>query len=69
MKKTLNIEGMKCPHCEARVKKALEALDGVAEAAVSHVTGTADVTLSADVSDAAMKQAVEALDFKVTSIA
>ena len=69
MKKTLNMEGMKCPHCEARVKKALEALDGVAEAAVSHVTGTADVTLSADVSDAAMKQAVEALDFKVTSIA
>ena len=69
MQKTMNIEGMMCPHCEAAVKKALEALDGVQEAAVSHESGTALVTLSAEVSDAALKEAVEAKDYKVLSIA
>ena len=69
MQKTMNIEGMMCPHCEAAVKKALEALDGVKEAAVSHESGTALVTLSAEVSDAALKEAVEAKDYKVLSIA
>ena len=69
MQKTMNIEGMMCPHCEAAVKKALEALDGVQEAAVSHESGTALVTLSGDVSDAALKEAVEAKDYKVLSIA
>ena len=65
----MNIEGMMCPHCEAAVKKALEALDGVKEAAVSHESGTALVTLSAEVSDAALKEAVEAKEYKVLSIA
>ena len=69
MQKTMNIEGMMCPHCEAAVKKALEALDGVKEAAVSHESGTALVTLSAEVSDAALKEAVEAKEYKVLSIA
>ena len=66
MVKTLKIEGMMCPHCEARVKKALEALDGVEEAVVSHVAGTAVVTGTAD--DEAMKAAVEAADYKVLGI-
>ena len=69
MQKTMNIEGMMCPHCEAAVKKALEALDGVQEAAVSHTDGTAVVTLSADVADAVLKEAVEAKDYKVLGIA
>jgi len=59
MTKTLHIEGMMCPHCEAYVKKALEALDGVTEAVASHKDGTAVVTLSADVSDAILKKTVE----------
>ena len=68
MKKTLRIEGMMCPHCEARVKKALEALPEVAQAAVSHEAGTAVVTLNAVVSDQALKAAVEAQDYTVTAI-
>jgi Cu2+-exporting ATPase len=63
MTTTLKIEGMMCPHCEARVKKALEALDGVESAVVSHEAGTAVVTGSADFET--MKAAVEAQDYKV----
>ncbi|MCR4671934.1 MAG: heavy metal translocating P-type ATPase [Lachnospiraceae bacterium] len=69
MTKTLTIEGMMCPHCEAAVKKALEALDGVNEAAVSHEKGTAVVTLSADIADETLKKAVEDKDYKVLAIA
>ena len=69
MTKTLKIEGMMCAHCEATVKKALEALPQVASADVSHQAGTAVVTLSAPVDDAALKQAVEAKDYTVLSIA
>ena len=68
MTKTMNIEGMMCGHCEARVKKALEALDAVSEAAVSHESGTAVVTLSSDISDEKLKETVEVEDYKVTSI-
>ena len=68
MTKTMNIEGMMCGHCEARVKKALEALDAVSEAEVSHESGTAVVTLSSDISDEKLKETVEAEDYKVTSI-
>ena len=68
MTKTMNIEGMMCGHCEARVKKALEALDAVSEATVSHESGTAVVTLSSDISDEKLKETVEAEDYKVTSI-
>jgi len=68
MKKTLHIEGMMCGHCEARVKKALEALPAVDEAVVSHEAGTAIVTLNAEVSDADLKKAVEDQDYKVTGI-
>lgn len=68
MTKTMNIEGMMCCHCEARVKKALEALDAVSEAAVSHESGTAVVTLSSDISDEKLKETVEAEDYKVISI-
>lgn len=68
MTKTLNVEGMMCGHCEARVKKALEALDAVDEAVVSHTDGTAVVTLNAEVSDDLLKETVEAQDYKVTSI-
>ena len=68
MTKTMNIEGMMCCHCEARVKKALEALNAVSEAAVSHESGTAVVTLSSDISDEKLKETVEAEDYKVTSI-
>ena len=68
MTKTMNIEGMMCGHCEARVKKALEALDAVSEAAVSHESGTAVVTLSSDISDEKLKETVEGEDYKVTSI-
>ncbi len=69
MTKTISIEGMMCEHCEATVKKALEALDGVDSAEVSHEKGTAVVSLSGAVSDEAMKEAVEAKDYKVTKIA
>ena len=68
MKKTLHVEGMMCCHCEARVKKALEALPAVDEAVVSHEAGTAIVTLNAEVSDADLKTAVEDQDYKVTGI-
>ena len=68
MKKTLKVEGMMCGHCEARVKKALEALPEVDEAVVSHEAGTAIVTLSADISDETLKKAVEDQDYKVTGI-
>ena len=69
MTKTMNIEGMMCGHCEATVKKALEALKGVENAEVSHTAGTAVVTLDADVSDDTLKKAVEDQDYKVTKIA
>lgn len=65
MEKTMKIEGMMCGHCEARVKKSLEELDGVSEAKVSHTDGTAVVTLSAEVSDDVLKQAVEAQGYTV----
>ena len=68
MKKTMKIEGMMCPHCEAAVKKALEALEGVEAAEVSHEAGTAIVSMSAEVADAVLKDAVEAKDYKVTGI-
>ncbi len=69
MKKTLTIEGMMCNHCENTVKKALEALEGVTAAEVSHSAGTAIVTLSGPVSDDALKSAVEAKDYKVLRVA
>ena len=68
MKKTLKVEGMMCGHCEARVKKALEALPEVDEAVVSHEVGTAIVTLNAEVADDVLKNAVEAQDYKVIGI-
>ena len=68
MKKTLKVEGMMCGHCEARVKKTLEALPEVDEAVVSHEAGTAIVTLNAEVADDVLKNAVEAQDYKVTGI-
>ncbi len=68
MVKTIKIEGMMCGHCEATVKKALEALDGVREAQVSHEKGTAVVTLDGQVSDETLKNTVEAKDYKVTGI-
>ena len=69
MEKTMKITGMMCGHCEARVKKVLEAVEGVAEAKVSHEAGTAVVTLNAPVDDAVLKKAVEDQDYKVTEIA
>ena len=68
MKKTLTIEGMMCPHCEASVKKALEELDGVLSAEVSHETGTAIVSMNDPVADDVLKSAVEAKDYIVTGI-
>ena len=68
MTRTIHIEGMMCAHCEATVKKALEALDGVENAAVSHESGTAVVSLSKEVANAALKDAVEAKDYTVTGI-
>ena len=68
MKKTLKVEGMMCCHCEARVKKALEAIPGVSEAVASHTDGTAVVTLTENVADDVLKNAVEAQDYKVTGI-
>ena len=67
--RTITIEGMKCPHCEASVKKSLEALEGVSEAKVSHEKGCAVVTLDKEVEDSALKKAVEDKDFKVLDIA
>ena len=69
MTKTMKIEGMMCEHCEATVKKVLEKIDGVASADVSHKEGTAVVTLSGDVADDKLKEAVEDRDYKVISIA
>ena len=68
MTKTMNIEGMMCGHCEAAVKKALEAVDGVTEAVVSHENGTAVVTLSKEVDNDVLKKAVEDKDYKVTAV-
>ena len=68
MEKTMKIEGMMCGHCEARVKKALEALPEVQEAAVSHEAGTAVVTLAAEADEAALRKAVEDQDYKVLEI-
>ena len=68
MTKTMKIEGMMCGHCEARVKKTLEGLEGVTEAVVSHEKGTAVVTLEKEVSDSVLKEAVEAQDYKVVSV-
>lgn len=68
MTRTMKIEGMMCGHCEATVKKALEALDGVAAAEVSHEKGTAVVTLTNDVADETLRSAVEAKDYTVTAI-
>lgn len=68
MEKTLKIEGMMCTHCEARVKKALEALPQVSSALVSHESGTAVVTLGGDISADALKKAVEDQDYTVLSV-
>ncbi len=68
MKKTIKIEGMMCGHCEATVKKALEAISGVDSAEVSHTAGTAVVTLSADVPNETLKKAVEEKDYKVVGV-
>ena len=68
MTETVNIKGMMCGHCEASVKKALEKLDGVEEAVVSHTSGTAELTLSAPVDDTAIQKAIEGLDFEFVSI-
>jgi len=68
MTKTMNIEGMMCVHCEARVKKVLEAIDQVSSAEVSHEKGTAIVTLNGEVDDEVLKKAVEDQDYTVTGI-
>jgi len=68
MKETVRIEGMMCPHCEASVKKALEALDGIDEAVVSHEKGTAEITLSKEVAQDAIKKAIEDRDYKFIGI-
>ena len=68
MQKTLKIEGMMCGHCEAHVKKALEEVEGVTLAEVSHVSGTAAVTLDKPVLDDALTRAVESAGYEVTSI-
>ncbi len=68
MIRTLKVEGMMCEHCEARVKKALEAVDGVVTAAADHVAGTATVTLKAPVADDVLRAAVEAQDYKVLGV-
>ena len=69
MEKTINIEGMMCAHCENTVKKALEAIDGVESAAVSHEEGKAVVSLSKEVEEDLLKQAVEAKEYKVLGFA
>ena len=68
MTKTMKIEGMMCPHCEVRVKKTLEALEAVSSAEVSHVSGSAVVTLAAPVEDEVLKKAVEAQGYDVLGI-
>ena len=69
MQKTMKIEGMMCEHCEARVRKAIEAVPGVESAQVSHTAGTAVVTLKEDVSAETLKAAVEAQDYQVLEVA
>lgn len=68
MTKTMKIEGMMCGHCEARVKKCLEALQEVTQAVVNHETGTATVTLNDEIADEVLTKAVEEQDYKVISI-
>ena len=68
MEKTLDVKGMMCQHCEARVKKALEALEGVTAAVADHDKGTAVVTLSQPVADEVLRKAVEDQDYQVTGI-
>ena len=68
MERTIKIEGMMCAHCEASVKKALEAVEGVSSAQVSHESGTAKVELSSDVPSEALRKAVEDKDYKVIDI-
>ena len=68
MEKTMKIEGMMCPHCEATVKKTLEAIDGVESAEVSHEKGSAVVTLTAEVSNDVLKKTVEDQGYNVISI-
>lgn len=68
MTKTMKIEGMMCGHCEARVKKCLEALPEVNEAVVSHENGTAVVTLRGDIAEDTLRKAVEEQDYKVVSV-
>ena len=68
MKKVMHIEGMMCGHCEAAVKKALEALPQVDEAVVSHEAGTAELTLNAEIADDVLKKTVEDKDYTVTSV-
>ena len=68
MKKTMKIEGMMCPRCEAHVVKALKAVEGVTDAVADHKAGTAVVTLSAPVEDAVLKAAVEAEEYPVLGI-
>ena len=68
MKKTMKIEGMMCGHCEAAVKKALESLEGVEEAIVSHEEGTAVVKLNSDISNDVLKKTVEDKDYTVNDI-
>ena len=68
MTKTIKIEGMMCGHCEATVKKALEALKEVDSAEVSHEAGTAVVTLNSEISDDVLKKTVEDKDYKVLGI-
>jgi len=68
MKKTMKIEGLMCGHCEARAKKVLEALEQVDEAVVSHVEGTAIVTLNAEIADSELKRVIEEQDYKVIEI-
>lgn len=68
MEKTLKIEGMMCGHCEAHVKKALEALEGVAQANVSHEAGTAVITLTSEISEDVLRQTVVDQGYQVTEI-
>lgn len=68
MEKTMEIKGMMCGHCEARVKKTLEGIEGVQEAIVSHENGTAVVKMDSEVTDDVLKSAVEAQDYEVTAI-
>ena len=68
MEKTMKIEGMMCGHCEARVKKALEGIEGVTEAVVSHESGTAVVKMDKEIAAETLKEAVEAQDYKVVSV-